>query len=540
MATAEQIRQWVQANPLASTEQIQQAMAANNVSPQEVAAAIGATPIQQMPVEVRQQQYIDQVQNNAGNPWYNNVNKAGVAAQLGLGQQELQAIDPNAQQVLSTVYRSDQIQPGTVTPDQIRSYLAGNRNLSEKDIALKMQEYGVTPQQFAAATGLSPAVVQDKYTQAVAETTPTGLAGYKQEITQGLGQATTTLQNTLEDISKQYGLNIQDLQNAATQARQDISGGYNQALGYLSPYQQGGEKAYQQQLALSGALGQEAFKAARQQSPYEQFLFEQGMRANLAGAAATGGLGGGNVQKELQRFGQGLASQGLQQQIGNLGALSGMGQQAATNMGNLSTGLGTALGNLGMNTAQNVASQRGQLAGVMGNTGTNIANIQYGTGQGIANQAMNVGNQLAAQQQAAAQLQAQYLNNQGLALQGLIANQGANVTNLGQSAYDQQIQSMIQQAQQQANLYSGQQYVQAPPTNYSGMISGALNAAGTGYNLGQMMGGQTTGVNSRYNTNPGYGPSYVGTYQQPSYGTVLGGIPGIQPINYLQPLTNLP
>lgn len=535
MATAEQIRNWIQSNPRATQADIQTAMAANNVSPAEVAAAIGNTVVPQMPVEVKQQQYVNIVTQGAANPFFNDMNRATAAAKLGLGVNELQAVEPNAQQVAGTVYRADQIQKGAVTPEQIRAYLAGNPNISENDLYLKMQEFGVTPAQLAFATGYSPSEVQKKYTEASAEMQPTGLAGYKQEITQGLTNATKTLQSTLGDISKLYGINIQDLQAASDQARKDITGGYTQAQGYLSPYQLGGEKAYQQQLALSGALGQEAFNTARQQSPYEQFLFDQGMRANLAGAAATGGLGGGNVQKELQRFGQGLATQGLQQQISNLNALSGMGQNAATNMGNLSTGLGTALGNLGVNTAQNIAAQRGQQAGYMSGTGTNIANLQYGTGEGIANQAMNVGNQLAAQQQAATQLQAQLLANQGNSLQNLIGTQGQNVINLGQGAFDQYTQDILNQANSRANILGGQGFAQAPVTNYSGMATNALNAAGTGWYLGNAMDKgrtQQTQQSPFFSTiNPS--PSYV-PYQA---GTVNTGIPGMSPINYLRGVT---
>ena len=46
-------------------------------------------------------------------------------------------------------------------------------------------------------------------------------------------------------------------------------------------------------------------------------------------AAALGGLGGGNVQKELTRLGQDLASTQLQNQIANLAALSRQGFQGA-------------------------------------------------------------------------------------------------------------------------------------------------------------------------------------------------------------------
>jgi hypothetical protein len=533
MATADQIRNWIQSNPQATQADIQTAMSANKVSPAEVAAAIGNTVVPQMPVEVKQQQYVNIVTQGVADPFFNNMNRATTAAKLGLGVNELQAVEPNAQQVAGTVYRADQIQKGAVTPEQIRAYLAGNPNISENDLYLKMKEFGVTPAQLASATGYSSSEVEKKYNEASAEMQPTGLAGYKQEITQGLTDAMKTLQSTLGDISKLYGINVQDLQAASDQARKDITGGYTQAQGYLSPYQLGGEKAYQQQLALSGALGQEAFNAARQQSPYEQFLFDQGMRANLAGAAATGGLGGGNVQKELQRFGQGLATQGLQQQISNLNTLSGMGQNAATNMGNLSTGLGTALGNLGVNTAQNIAAQRGQEAGYMSGTGTNIANLQYGTAQGIANEAMNVGNQLATQRQAAAQLQANLLESQGINMSNLIGTQGQNVINLGQGAYDQYIQDVMNQGTTQAEILGGQGFAQAPPPNYRGMAADALNAAGTGYYLGQRMQTPTQNPQAPYFSGSNPSPSYGRERPGQSFGQASTGIPGMRPINYL-------
>jgi hypothetical protein len=422
------------------------------------------------------------------------------------------------------------------TPAEIQQWLRQNPNATDEQIFSVMQANNVMPEDVYRAVGGNLAGYQQRYTDAQSQFTPTGLAGYEQAAKRGLTDATSQLNTTLANINNLYGINIQDLQNAAQGARGDITKGFGTARGYFDPFYQGGQTAYQKQMALSGALGQDAFNAARQESPYEKFLFDQGMRANLAGASATGGLGGGNVQKELQRFGQGLSSQGLQQQIGNLGALSGLGFQSAGALGNLATGEGAALADIGMNTAQNIAGQRGQQAGYAANVGTNIAQMQQNTGQGIANNRMSVAEMIARQQENAALQQANLLESQGLNMSNLIGTQGQNVINLGQGAYDQYIQDVQNQAMteadlyaQQANVLGGQGFAQAPPTDYRGMTSSALNAAGTGYYLGQRMENPTRSWQQN-NTRPGYGPSYTGRYQG---GQVPTGISGMRNINYL-------
>ena len=420
------------------------------------------------------------------------------------------------------------------TRAEIQQWLRQNPNATDEQIFSVMQANNVMPEDVYRAVGGNLAGYQQRYTDAQSQFTPTGLAGYEQAAKRGLTDATSQLNTTLANINNLYGINIQDLQNAAQGARGDISKGFGTARGYFDPFYQGGQTAYQKQMALSGALGQDAFNAARQESPYEKFLFDQGMRANLAGASATGGLGGGNVQKELQRFGQGLSSQGLQQQIGNLGALSGMGFQSAGALGNLATGEGAALADIGMNTAQNIAGQRGQQAGYAANVGTNIAQMQQNTGQGIANNRMSVAEMIARQQENAALQQANLLESQGSNMSNLIGNQGQNVINLGQNAYDQYIQDVQNQAMteadlyaQQANVLGGQGFTQAPPTDYRGMTTNALNAAGTGYYLGQRMQPPIQRPQAPYFSGRNPSPSYG---QQ---GTASTGIPGMRPINYL-------
>ena len=305
---------------------------------------------------------------------------------------------------------------------------------------------------------------------------PTGLRGSEMALKGGATGAIDLLdmlnRTGRQELANQYGLGLQQAEARA----QDASG-------FIQPYQQAGETALQQQMALSGALGQDAFNAAYQESPQIAFLREQGMRANLAGAGATGGLGGGNVQKELQRFGQGLASQGLQQQIGNLNTLSGQGMNAAGTMANIQTGLGTQqlqgqqalgnqlsnqlttyglpaaqqIGNLGVNlaTGRTVAGQ--QLADQYGSAASNLADIYANQGSNLATMLGGQRNMLMDQYNSAAL-------NEARAQQGY----GAGMSNIQQGI---------------ASGISGTPQAQINVPDYQGGVQNALYAAGAGYNL---------------------------------------------------------
>ena len=168
----------------------------------------------------------------------------------------------------------------------------------------------------------------------------------------------------------------------------------------IYPYAIAGQDALRTQRALAGLDGQAAFDAAYQESPQMKFLREQGERAALRNAAATGGLGGGNVLKELTRYNTGLASQDLQNQIANINQLSGRGFNAATQMAglNLNTGLpaANAINTLGVNlatgrtdAATKLADQYGdasnKLANILGSQGLNISNLVGNTASSINN-----------------------------------------------------------------------------------------------------------------------------------------------------------
>jgi uncharacterized protein YneF (UPF0154 family) len=514
-----QIRAWFSQNPNASQAQIQNAMDQYGVSPTTVAMAMGNTRLPNAPAAIQVAQY----QNITGNRSdINDINRAIVARNLGVSAEELSALGgmtlPQAQALTGRASEQNPL-GGQVSTDQIRAFIAANPNQSNQQIAAMMTQYGVTPIQLSQATGVDVGVINQQLGDAVrsgAENIPTGLAGFEQALTSGLATATGTLQGAetkaradltpaMEEVARLYGLNVDDLRTAGQVARGDIERTYGQAGGLLTPYQQAGTTALQQQLALSGALGQDAFNAAYQESPYIQFLREQGERSTLSGAAATGGLGGGRVQQELVRFGQGLAGQGLQQQIQNLSGLSSQGMQAAAGGADIFTGMGTNLANLGTGTAQNIAGQRQGLAGERSAYGVNLANLASSTGTNVANLQAQAARDTASQRARAGELLAAQISGTTVNLADLAGSQGTNLANafrdfgtaglnLSQGYTAEQIAAIQQAAADEANAQqnygintaealSGQPFMQQQPYNYSGAVNNALQAGALGYDL---------------------------------------------------------
>ena len=265
-----------------------------------------------------------------------------------------------------------------------------------------------------------------------------GFSQARGDLSSGFGQARNDLSQgyglAMNEIDAARNLSASQIQEGTTQglgafnqgigqARGDISNAFGRAESSFNPYQQAGTNALQMQQALSGALGQEAFNAAYQESPQIAFLREQGMRANLAGAGATGGLGGGNVQRELARFGQGLASQGLQQQIANLGGLSSQGLNATGSAANIASSGGQNLANLaqqqGSTNLQALQSQGQNLANIYSQAGQDMSGIQQNRGQGLANLAQGQGQGLSNLAQGQGQGLANFAQNQGQGLSSL-------------------------------------------------------------------------------------------------------------------------
>jgi hypothetical protein len=147
-------------------------------------------------------------------------------------------------------------------------------------------------------------------------------------------------------------------QGIAEQQRQ-----FDKLVELMSPYVQGGQKAFgaQQDLLGLGAAGSQAAAIAGiEGSPQFSALMRQGENAILQNASATGGLRGGNIQGALAQFRPQLLSQLIDQQFSRLGGVSQIGQAAAS--GQASAGIDTGANISNLFQQQGAAMAGGQLA----------------------------------------------------------------------------------------------------------------------------------------------------------------------------------
>lgn len=241
------------------------------------------------------------------------------------------------------------------------------------------------------------------------------------------------------------------LTGAGTTINQQIQQGVDPAQQFIGA----GADAQQLIAALSGVGGQEAFDQALIDSPAQQFLREQGNQAVLRGASATGGLGGGEVQKELTRFGQGLASTRIQDQINNLATLTDQGLRGAGIVGQLrgtqagltgdlsrtSAGLTETGAGITSDLSRTGADLTGRQAGItsdLGRTGAdiieqggfNLADIAGSTGRDISDAILSTGQLQSAGRTVAGRDIATSIGDTTSALAKLINEQGAGVSDL--------------------------------------------------------------------------------------------------------------
>lgn len=152
-------------------------------------------------------------------------------------------------------------------------------------------------------------------------------------------------------------------QQAALAAEQGIQQRFETTQEMIRPQVEAGDIAREQQLQLLGLRGAEEQATAfggLQESPSQRFLRERGQRELLQNAAAIGGLDGGNVREALVQRGVGFAQQDLENQLARLSGLSGAGQVATTNIGQLGAGAAQQAGQFGQ------AGAAAQASGILG------------------------------------------------------------------------------------------------------------------------------------------------------------------------------
>lgn len=123
---------------------------------------------------------------------------------------------------------------------------------------------------------------------------------------------------------------------------------YEKASGNLSPFIQSGQGANSllaEAYGLSGktALGQSSLEAFRN-SPDYLFALKGGSEALDNSAAAKGGVLGGNQIRAQTEYGQGLATQNLQNYFAKLSGMSGQGISAAGTLGTIGSNAGLQVG----------------------------------------------------------------------------------------------------------------------------------------------------------------------------------------------------
>lgn len=127
--------------------------------------------------------------------------------------------------------------------------------------------------------------------------------------------------------------------NAAGQAADQLSAGFNTAQQDIQPWLTGGGNALAElQRSLGLTPGGSNYKA----SPGYQWELGQGLSAVQNSAAAKGGVSSGNTLKALQSYGTGLANQDFQQYLNNLMGLSSQGLGAGQAIGQDAVGAAAA------------------------------------------------------------------------------------------------------------------------------------------------------------------------------------------------------
>ena len=340
--------------------------------------------------------------------------------------------------------------PQQYTNQQIVDYTQG---MTPQQIYAASQEFGVAPGQLDVALGFTPGTAQGWIDQNI---TPSGGVVYPSNPQTGLIGAEQATMRGLTGALQGLEMGIQtgrsDLQQAQQTGLAQLSGGDSQgqlaqarkaiqqgASPFEFTYPMAGQ-AFTTQSALAGAMGPEAQRQAYGEfasSPGQQYLQQQGEQALLRNQAAIGGVGGGNVRKELMRQGIGMAAQDFVNQFNRLGQISGIGLQAAQSAGQLRGAEAGLIGDFaGQQSGRqvagaNLASQIGQsLANLDQTGGLTAAQLASQAGSEMANRRFDVGQMLASNIGGTSSALANLAQQQGAGVSDLLGATGGNLANL--------------------------------------------------------------------------------------------------------------
>lgn len=277
-------------------------------------------------------------------------------------------------------------------------------------------------------------------------------------------------QGALAGINQGYDTARNDILGARNLSEAALTSGTEGAIGRFDPYANYGTSAAKLEADLTGVNGPEAqaaaFKAYKE-SPGQEYLRNQMEQSLLRNAAATGGLGSGNVLTALQENAYGLASQDFQQNLANIRSIANTGMTAAENQAAYQMQGGSNLSNLYQTSGQNLsglAAQRGEsVGGLLSNQGTNLANLYSTSGTQLA--------ELAAQN---GMTVSEYLNALGVNLGNVRTAAGQNLAGIEQNTAQNVAGTQSNLGTNLANLAYDTSQQQAYNTSAFGQTKGAL------------------------------------------------------------------
>lgn len=148
--------------------------------------------------------------------------------------------------------------------------------------------------------------------------------------------------------------------------------------------QQAAREQFQENIAPYLGFGQEGIAALRQlmadpssiqNNPAYQWRVGQGLQALDRSAAAGGALGSGGHAADLLRFGQGMASQELDNQWARLMGVAGLGQNSAVGAGSMGQQSANAISGLLGDVGQAGAGRAINSANAWGNALAGLSNV---------------------------------------------------------------------------------------------------------------------------------------------------------------------
>ena len=236
------------------------------------------------------------------------------------------------------------------------------------------------------------------------------------------------IQDAMNNVGSYINQGNSALASGRDAANAAVTSAKNEANSFLNPYNAAGQKSIDLQAAYTGALGPQAQKAAfdaYMSSPNLAWLRQQGEESVMNQAAATGGVGGGDVLKELQKFGTGIAAQDFQNQFDRLSTITNQGINAGTNMGNFSMNAGGKIADNTMSAAQGQAQLAGQGAGAASSLGGQKAAMSFGFGNNMADLTSRYGTTAAQLLSGNGINQAGTISDLGRTGAGIVQNTGA-------------------------------------------------------------------------------------------------------------------